>query len=661
MAQIHFGASATYDCLIEVLKTENNYVSDEGNVKKWVVAEHARKYNPELLKMLLDNEKLRTVFFAKVGDATVFLLEKFLQFIEQKNYLEDSYTRFSQKIGLQIGGKFLSQHNEVELVFPYKDCVLEGGQTKDDQKRKEIFFNEVLAQDEITHMLEPKVLTVATQIDANGEKSLDHFNRDAEINEKRKFPKNTITDNLLVKGNNLLSLYTLQKEFRGKVKLIYIDPPYYFRNSPATDTFKYNSTFHLSTWLVFMRDRLKVAKTLLMQGGTIWISIGEDGMHYLKVIADEIFGCEHFVGTLPRRTRSGKSDVPFNMSQDFDWVLVYTNVSDKEDIMGRTVERTYYTTDDYPGKPWRLADLTSQQPASKRPNSYFTMVNPKDGKEYPANEKRTWAVTKFTFEYYHKKGFIVFPGDYDFLNITKPSARKFKYEDDEKSGLSAVISDFLIQDFLKALLNDCKNKKGNDEIDSLFGRDEFDYAKPENLIKSILEVATNENDIVMDFFSGSGTTAAVAHKMGRQYIVCEQINHQVGLNIQRLKEVIEGEQGGISQEVEWQGGGSFVYMELKRYNQAFIDEIEVAETTDALLAIWEKMKQRAYFRFSVDMKAFEKEIKEFKALTIDEQKAALCNILDMNQLYVNASEMNDEAVGVTDEEKAITNDFYGKK
>lgn len=273
-------------------------------------------------------------------------------------------------------------------------------------------------------------------------------------------------------------------------------------------------------------------KDLLQTSGTIWINMGDDGMHYLKMVADQVFGSEHFVGTLPRRTRNGKSDVPFNFSQDFDWLLVYTNVDEKKSVMGRTVERTYYETDDFPGKPWRLADLTKQTTAKERGNSYFTMVDPKTGKEYPASEKRTWCVTKDTFQYHYNRGYIVFPDDYDFLNISKPYSRKFKYEDDANGKLSSVISDCQIQQFLKALLYDCKNETGNDEIDQLFGRDEFGYAKPENLVKTIMEVTTCEGDLVMDFFSGSGTTAAVAHKMGRRYIGCEQIDNQIELNPQ---------------------------------------------------------------------------------------------------------------------------------
>jgi adenine-specific DNA-methyltransferase len=656
------GVGLLYETLVETLKKENNYVSDNGELKKWVVCEEARQYSTSLLSLLLSNEVLSKAFFVDVQGTKVFLREKFLAFLEQKAYLSDSYSAFSTKVGLQINGRFLNQQDSVELVFPYKDCILEGGQTKEQQKRSEIFFNQILAQDEITQLLEPKVLTGACLYSTSGKAKANNINRDIEKNKKRSLLENTITDNLVIKGNNLISLYSMLNEFRGRVQLIYIDPPYYFKNNPSTDTFKYNSNFHLSTWLVFMRDRLKVAKQLLKKGGTIWISMGDDGMHYLKVIADEIFGADHFVGTLPRRTRTGKSDVPYNLSQDFDWLLVYTNVDDSVDVLGRSVERKYFTTDDFPGEPWRLADLTSQQPAGKRPNSYFTMVDPKTGNEYPADEKRTWAVTKDTFQQYYDNGYIVFPGDYDFLRITKPYARKFKSEDDANGSFSSVFSDIQIEGFLRSLLNDCKNKKGNDEIEKLFGRDEFDYAKPENLIKTILSVATSEGDIVLDFFSGSGTTAAVAHKMKRQYIVCEQIDHQVDLTLNRLCQVIAGDNVGISEDedINWKGGGSFVYLELKNYNNSFIEQIQKAKKTEKLLSVWKEMKKRAFFRFNIDLIKFDEGIEEFKALPLDQQKQVLCDILDMNQLYVNLSDIDDETVGVTEQEKIITKSFYGE-
>ena len=635
-----------YHELEQLLRMNSRYCMDDGTLLKNRIVEDALSLNPLLVKLLLGNDKIKAVFFQDVEGVVVFDKVKFQRFVSDTQFLGGSYTMFKNKIGLtDENGRFISESREVVLSWPYKDCVLEGGQTKEEAKRNEVFWNETLAPDEVNRLTEPKVFSHFKRYDKDGEHEVEHL---------------TNADNFIIKGNNLLALHSLKKKYAGKVKLIYIDPPYFFRKSPSSDTFKYNSNFRLSTWLTFMRDRLECAKDLLQTSGTIWINMGDDGMHYLKMVADQVFGSEHFVGTLPRRTRNGKSDVPFNFSQDFDWLLVYTNVDEKKSVMGRTVERTYYETDDFPGKPWRLADLTKQTTAKERGNSYFTMVDPKTGKEYPASEKRTWCVTKDTFQYHYNRGYIVFPDDYDFLNISKPYSRKFKYEDDANGKLSSVISDCQIQQFLKALLYDCKNETGNDEIDQLFGRDEFGYAKPENLVKTIMEVTTCEGDLVMDFFSGSGTTAAVAHKMGRRYIGCEQIDNQIELNKKRLCQVIEGEQGGVSKAVGWQGGGSFVYCELAKANAKFADEIEMAATTQQLEEIWTRMKSTDYLNYKVNIKDVDENVTSFETLSLEDQKRFLIECLDKNLLYVPLSDIDSDEYGVTDEDKRLTREFYRK-
>jgi adenine-specific DNA-methyltransferase len=480
---------------------------------------------------------------------------------------------------------------------------------------------------------------------------VDHTNRDAGSLCPQRWLKLTV---LSAQTDPEYSV----KRYEGKIKCIYIDPPYYFQKRTGTDTFLYNSNFHFSTWLGFMKDRLGMAKGLLAKGCVIFISISEDGMHYLKVLADDIFGAEHFIGTIPRRTRHGKSDVPFNFSQDFDWLLAYTNAEDTEKVMGRQVERNYYESDDYPGQPWRLADLTSQRTAKERPNSYFTMIDPKTGKEYPASEKRTWALTKDTFDYYYEKGAVVFPDDYDFLNITKPYARKFKADDDAGGKLSAVISDFQIIDFLKTLFSAVKNKDGNDEIDELFGRDEFDFAKPENLIKAILEVTTVEGDIVLDFFGGSGTTAAVAHKMGRQYILCEQMDYINTVTVPRLQKVIDGEQGGISEAVNWQGGGSFVYCELMEQNESIVSVLQAADTSEEVQAILNRVTGDGPIIPSVLPDDLRSHMDEFAQMPLEQQKKLVMELIDKNKLYVNLCDMDDEELVVNDADKAFTRCFY---
>ena len=637
--------SKFFTTVLDVLKQDNRFFTAEGEFLRNAVYESAMQMDSKLIKALYANEETKARFFTDVDGIAVFDKVGFGWVINNREFLPDSYTRYKNKIGLvNSRNEYISTSGDIELVFPYKDCVLEGGQTKEDQRRSEIFYNETLAPDEVDRLLAPKMLTKAKRYSTAGEEKITNISK---------------TDNIIIKGNNLLATHSLLTRYRGEVKCIYIDPPYFFKESTATDTFKYNSNFHLSTWLVFMKDRLLAAKQLLKQGGTIWISIGEDGMHYLKVLADDIFGADHFMGTIPRRTRNGKSDVPFNFSQDFDWILAYTNVSDDEDVVGRRVERKYYESPDFPGKPWRLADLTSQQPASKRPNSFFTMVDPKTGKEYPASEKRTWAVTKDTFKDYYDAGAIVFPDDYDFLNITKPYARKFKYEDDNGGKLSSVISDFAMQDFLKAVLFDSKNMDGNAQIDEMFGRDEFDYAKPENLIKSILSVATEPGDLVVDFFLGSGTTCAVAHKMNRRYIGLDQMDYIERLAVERLKNVIAGEQGGVSGEVEWAGGGSFIYCELAKLNQSFAERIEAADEHE-LADIWMEMQNTGFISYKVNPRDIDTSATEFATLSVEDKKKILLELLDKNQLFVNYCDIEDESFAISDEDKAFTKSFYGE-
>jgi len=621
----------------------------DGIVHKSKVIQDLDEYDVALIEAFIGNETVKTNFTINIAGNIVIQTNKLLELFEADEYWQDSYTKYSKKIGLTAGGKFIDESTDVVLDFPYKDTVLKASMSKEDTDKDDLrpdepFLNEVIAKEEIDVLLDKKILVNAKKYDGDGEHEIESFSED---------------DNLIIKGNNLLALHTLKERYGGKVKLIYIDPPYLFKENKEEDTFSYNSNFHISTWLTFLRNRLEIAKQLLVEGGTIWISINEDGMHYLKVLADSIFGAEKFLGTTPRRTRYGKSDVPFNYSQDFDFLLAYSNVDEQNQVIGRRIERDYYTSDDYPNRPWRLADLTTQRNFKERPNSYFTMIDPKTKKEYPASKKRTWAVTRDTFQHYYDNGYIVFPDDYDFLNITKPYARKFKDEDLTSGKLSSVISDFAIKDFLQELLSNSTNRSGNDELNKLIENETFSYPKPENLIKNIIEVSTNESDIVLDFFMGSATTQAVAHKMNRRYIGIEQMDYIHTVSVPRLQKVIEGEQGGISKDVEWQGGGNFVYVELMEKNRGFLTSIQNAKTPTDLHKVLDFMLEEAEIDFRVDLEAVKDTLNE---LSFSDQKKLLIKIIDKNQLYYNYSEIDDANVRdlIEDNDYAFNKSFYEK-
>lgn len=655
--------------LIGLLTTDSRFMDDEGELVKAAVIDRAWKIDRDLVRLLLSKPEIKNKFFDEIEGHWIFNINTFIEYIADKNFLANSYTRFRNKIGLNIDDKFLRERGEVSLVWPYKDCILEGGQTKEEEKLKEIFFNEILAQDEIDRLFDPKVLTNWKRHTVDGRQKVSKIDRDES---------GTIRENLIIKGNNLLALHSLKNQFRGKVKLVYIDPPYNING----DSFGYNDNFNHSTWLTFMKNRLEAARELMRIDGVFFIHIGDQEMHYLKVLADDVFGRDNFIATIPRKTRSGKSDVPYKMSQDFDWLLIYTKgASKKDELFQRTVTRKYYNTPDFPDDEWRLTDLTTQRTIQERPNSNFTLVNPMNGQKYPVNPNRCWGITKDSEDEYLQKKKIVFPGDYDFLNIKQPAMRVFKSEEIVKKGddfdKSYVSSDFL-NAAMDELLKSMTNKKGTDEIVALFGEKAFSYPKNELLIKRIIEYTTKKEDIVLDFHLGSGTTAAVAHKMGRQYIGIEQMDYVDTVAIERLKKVIgkkhkkdgkmfeeiDCDKGGITKEVNWQGGGDFIYCELMKYNEAYMDKIQAAKTSEDLVKLWRDIAEDSFLNWYVNPEMPEDAVNDFIEIGksengLEKQKKLLSELLNKNQLYVNLSEIDDADFNVTEEDKKLNRSFYG--
>lgn len=357
------------------------------------------------------------------------------------------------------------------------------------------------------------------------------------------------TRNIYIEGDNLVALKMLQESYLGTVKIIYIDPPYntghdfIYPDSFFMDEVEYDNgtgyydedgninfsrensqsagRYH-SDWCSMIYSRLLLARNLLREDGAIFISIDDNEVTNLRKICDEVFGETNFVAMIPWRKRTAKSDVPFGVSQDYEQILCYAKSCLFEaSVEGK--ERRYYESDDYPGKPWRIHDLTKQTTASERPNSYFTIVNPKTGQQFPANPNATWRITVDTFNEYYNAGRIVFPGEYDFLNISKPVLRYWKEDDQKKAGdkFGRVALSTKLPDDIGM------SQDGTKEIQRLFGSKVFNFPKPTSLIKYLLSATTSEDDIVMDFFSGSGTTADAVMKLNeedggnRQYILVQ--------------------------------------------------------------------------------------------------------------------------------------------
>ncbi|WP_313771115.1 site-specific DNA-methyltransferase [Mycoplasmopsis felis] len=255
----------------EILMNNPKYISEDNKLLKAKVYSDVMTMNKDLLSLLLSNNDIKQRFFIEINGTLIFDKQKFAWFIDSKEFLPDSYTRYTNKIGLTHNGEFLSKTNDVVLDFPYKDCFLVGGQNKDDQKRDEIFYNEIIASDEINQMLAAKVLSNAKRYTKDG------------VQENISFDEN---DNLIIKGNNLIALASLLKRYEGKVKCIYIDPPY----NTGNDSFNYNDSFNHSTWLVFMKNRLELARRLLSEDGVIFVQCDDNEQAYLKVLMDDIFG-----------------------------------------------------------------------------------------------------------------------------------------------------------------------------------------------------------------------------------------------------------------------------------------------------------------------------------------------------------------------------------
>lgn len=658
-----------YESLEKQLKKEPNYVTDNGELKKWVVINQAQNNDAELIGLLLNDTELKAKFFIDINGILVFNQNLFVQFLEQKNYLNDSYTQYKNKVGLTIDGKYLKQRNEVALVWPFKDCILEGGQSREEYKREEIFFNETLAQDEITHLLEPKVLTNAKRYTEKGEKPLDKFNRNE---------KGIITDNLIIKGNNLLALHSLKEEFAGQVKLIYIDPPY----NTGSDAFKYNDSFNQSTWLTFMKNRLQSAKTLLSENGAIYVHIDHHQLGYLNVLLDEVFGKENKVQVIAIKTASpaGFKTVNPGPIDVTEYILFYTKNKSKFEFKKGYVPVSYnanynlYLDKDDNVSKWKFTPLkekvisdagfASEAEAKKKYGDLWSsiikvmiedfayknasnVVSVRD--PHKPTEKLKELMTKSkneekVIEYQREDGSTMY--------LYKGGALAFysnkMQELDGKMEVTELLTDFWNHISWAGIANEGGVKLKNGK-------------KPEKLIKQIIELATNENDIVLDYHLGSGTTTAVAHKLNRQYIGLEQLNYGDNDSVTRMKNVIAGDATGISKAVNWKGGGEFVYLELKKFNQTFIEQIESAKDTKAVLKIWEEMKAKSFLNYNVDLQKQEQHIDEFKALTLAEQKQHLVELLDKNQLYVNLSSLNDKDFAVLAEEKKVTQDFYQLK
>lgn len=651
--------------LTALIEKNKAYIVD-GSLNRNLLAADARKYDPELLNLLQKDKELKEHFFAATDGGLVFKKDVFLQFIMNKEFLPDSYTKYKIKIGLGAeDGSLLSESGDVVLNWPYKDAILEGGQDKEDQKRSEVFFNEVLAPDQITRLLDDKVFTNWKRYDKDGEHDLDELKVD---------------DNLIIKGNNLIVLKSLEKSFMGKIKLIYIDPPY----NTGGDSFGYNDSFNKATWLTFMKNRLEIAKRLLSDEGVIYISIDHHENHTLKLLMDEIFGRTNSIQDIVVETSSpaGFKLVNPGPVKVTETILVYAKNKTRY-ING---EKKLFVEDKWPTNydkyvvninddvsEWRIAPLseliyrqldvasqkelkakfgqsaevvysaTASAMALQNSNAVFTTYKPHN----PAPQlKRAVEESKST-----NKPVEVLKDDGSRHILLKGRLMAFYQSKLKKIDEREPVPTRHLTNLWTDLSWSGISSEGGNMLNN--GK------KPERLLERILNLSTKPGDIVLDYHLGSGTTAAVAHKMDRQYIGIEQLYYGDDDPTKRLQNVISGDQSGISRAVNWQDGGSFVYANIMNNSNKFRKRVETAKNDSDYLTLLKEATSSSFLSYRVDPKKLNED--EFRKLSAAEKRRLLLELIDNNTLYVNYEDINDPIFKVSEKDKEFNKKLYEKK
>ncbi len=537
----------------------------------------------KLLTFMLEDKNAndyKNAFFKTIANSLVFNQKALLECLTKE--LENSFTRFENKIGLYLQGRPIKSSELVVLNFPFKDNILLGNAKDNSTKSKECFYHEVLHKKEIDTLLKKKALC---RFEMHGEGDLESALKD----------KNT---NYLIKGNNLIALHSLKKKFAKQVKCIYIDPPY----NTGNDSFNYNDNFNHSSWLVFMKNRLEVAREFLSDDGSIYINLDYNEVHYCKVLMDEIFGVENFQREIIWRIGwlSGYKTSINNFIRNHDTILFYSKNADKLFFNKKYIEN-------------------------------------KDFKELIKIEKIQSNLDNLGIDREKQKNIIKIIN-----HETRPE--RYPLEDIWNGNEYDDLNSIAIVSY------------SGETVSKMLGTEEIKGQKSEKLIQRILEASTNENDLVLDFFAGSGTTCAVAHKMKRHYIGIEQMDYIETITKERLKKVIEGEQGGISKKCGFKGGGSFVYAELKEVNLEVKKQILDAKSASECLKIFNDLNER--FLKRADCKIGEIHSEEFQNLDLNEQKRIYCALLDSNEDYLNLGDMDEDTWGIDGITKKYNEIFY---
>jgi len=641
------------DNLLKLIKKDERLWDKENKeLNETLLKDLIDKLDEKLIELLLSDKETKEKFFIKIKDVFV-LKQNELKFFIDENKLDNSYTQYQNKIGLRVGNKLLSERNEVVLDWPFKDCVLEGGMTKEDQKRNEIFFNEILAKDEIDRLFDPKALVNWKRYTAKGEEKIKVLKRDKD---------GTIRENLIVKGNNLLALHALKKQFTGKVKLIYIDPPY--NTGGDAETFTYNNNFKHSTWLTFMKNRLMVGKNLLREDGFIAIAIDHFELGYLIPLGDEILGRENRIGIISIvNNPMGRNQAKY-FSTINDFMIVYAKKIELAEFNSVVLNPEFYKTfdrEDKKGK-YKLKSFVrigggDANLRVNKSNFWYPIYASHDLKEItlekkknyfeifpitPTGQERTWKLSKNSTEILLNELVAIKNGN----DIT--IYEKYRIEKGQK--VPTVWSDKRYN----------ANHNGIRLLEKIIGRKDFSFPKSLYTVLDTIKLMTKPDDLILDFHAGSGTTAHAVlrvnkeDKGNRKFILIEQLNEHIEICKERNQKVLAQE--NIDD--------NFIYFELAKWNKEAKEKILKAKSLTELEKLFDELYERYFLNYNVKTKEFkEKILKEegFKKFSLDEQKNLFVEMLDMNQMYVNFSERADKKYNLSKENIALSEEFYNAR
>jgi len=670
--------------ILKVLKKDERlWDEDKTELNQTLLLDLVENIDETVIDLLLQEKDLREKFFVKIKDVYVFKTNDFRFFMEE-NKVDNSFTDYKNRIGLTDGKKFLKDTNDVVLDFPYKDCVLEGGQSTEEGtdtyfeyeeektktvkgekvteeagykekqgKRKEIFFNSVLAHDEIDRLFDAKALTNWKRFTKDGEQEVKEIKRDNN---------GTIKENLIIKGNNLLALHSLKKQFAGKVKLIYIDPPY--NTGGDANIFTYNNTFNHSTWLTFMRNRLEAGKQLLRDDGFIAIAIDHFELGYLLVLSDEIFGEENRLGIISVvNNPMGRNQAKY-FSTINDFMIVYakkgTSAKFNNVVLDEAVLKTF-NKEDEKGK-YKLKNFVrvGGGDANLRKNKksfWYPLYVDKNLKIITTEPRKDY------FEVYP----ITNSGQERTWKLSKPSAKKILGEliaikENEKT---VIYEKYRIDKGQKVptVWSDKKynaNHQGIRLLEKIIGNQKFSFPKSLYTVLDTLKIMTSDDDIILDFHAGSGTTGHATLALNkedggdRKFILVEQLDEHIEICNERNQKVLAQE--NIDD--------SFIYFELAKWNETAKEKIQEAKSLEELENFFDEMYERYFLNYNLKIKEFKEKVLQeanFKNLSLDEQKKMFIAMLDNNQMYVNKTEMADKKFGISKEDQNLTSQFYNSE